>query len=160
MEQDFTPTVHRDMVRNELPGPPGNKVANVANDEIDDYIAYHTRRVLRRMGTPTNANEQGEAEYLIRMLAKADTLERSLSEQGVGDIPQVTRWRELAGTALEELDVETTGEGEQPEKATGHAGWQNLDPATVQLWSPTDVGVPNGSQAAGASERSPDIWWP
>lgn len=134
-------------------------MANVADDEIDDYIAYHRRRVLRRMGTPTTEAEQAEAEYLIRMLAKADTLERSLGEQGVGDIPAVTRWRELANTALDELDVQTTGEGEQPEKATGHAGYANLDPDTVQLWQPRDVGVPQRG-TPGTSERESDIWWP
>lgn len=152
--------MHRDLVRNELPGPPGRKVANVADDEIDAYISYHTRRVLRRTGEPEDADAKAEVEYLIRMLAKADTLERSMRDQGVADIPAVTTWRELANTSLDELDAATSGVGEEGGKAARAAGWANLDPTIVQLWGPSDFGADRaGSNTApGVSERYPDVW--
>jgi hypothetical protein len=54
---EFTPNVHRDLVRNALPGPPGRKVANVADDEIDDYISNATREVLRVAGEPEELSD-------------------------------------------------------------------------------------------------------
>jgi hypothetical protein len=136
----FTPTVHRDFIRNALPGMQGRKVANVADDEIDEFIAAATRKVLREAGVPQSAEDKAEAEYIIKLYAKADTLERSLSEQSAGEVPLATSMRTRADTQLTAFDVSTSGEGEA-ERASKAANVRNLEYDDLGIFTPDDFGL-------------------
>lgn len=155
----YPPSVHYDLVRNSLPGMPGSKVGNVADDEIADYIQAATRMCVRRGGVPQTEEAKQELEYIIKLFAKADTLERSLSEQGVAEVPLATAWRTRANTQLDSYDAETSGEGETSKKAAEVANVFDLAPEELGVFSPFDLGVgPFGTP--GAEPRRDIAWYP
>ncbi len=141
---EFSPNVSHALVRAALPGPPDRKVPNVTDAEIASFVANATRRVLRQVGEPRNADQRAEVEHLITMLAKADTLERSMSEQSAAEVPLVTAWRREARELLKEYDADTVGAGESG-KRTRIANVANLDPESVGFFSPSDFGLDGGS---------------
>ncbi len=141
---EFSPDVDPAFVRAALPGPPDRKVPNVTDAEIALFVANATRRVLRQVGEPQNPDQRAEVEHLITMLAKADTLERSMSEQSAAEVPLVTAWRREARELLKEYDADTVGAGESG-KRTRIANVANLDPESVGLFAPSDFGLDGGS---------------